>query len=218
MSSKLDLKNVTLFCFDGRPEDQNRINRYHQILNYMMERVEFFDIKIFCTFDFNIGGVKSNKIRPVSIGDYSHFCIKNLCGHIKSDFCLIFQDDGFILNPDLWNDSFFDFDYIGAPWPLYIGWPIEGQQVGNGGFSLRSKKFLEVSSKLQGTTANEDTYILLKNRDFLDSQNIKIAPVDVARKFAIEFHLDSDHKIENCFGFHGKSQLERALNYIKNKE
>jgi hypothetical protein len=215
--NKLDLKRVTLFCFDGREEDKERTARYYKILDYMLSRVEFHDVKMFCSFDLDFNGVKLTKMKSVSIGDYSHFCIKSLNSHISSDYCLIFQDDGFILNPDFWEDDFFNYDYIGAPWPLYIGWPKEGQQVGNGGFSLRSKKFLEVSSQMEGTTANEDTYILSKNRGMLEKNNIKIAPLEVARKFAIEFHLDKDHILENCFGFHGKSNLERALKYIDKK-
>ena len=38
---------------------------------------------------------------------------------------------------------FFDYDYIGAPWPNNFV-----NRVGNGGFSLRSKKFLELTAKI----------------------------------------------------------------------
>jgi hypothetical protein len=184
----------------------------------MMDRVDFYDVKVFTTSDIGVHGIKNIIIDPMGIGEYSNFCVTYLNEHIDSDFCLVFQDDGFILNPHLWDDSFYDYDYIGAPWPLYIGWPKEGEQVGNGGFSLRSKKFLESSSRLPRTMSNEDTYLVCKNRKILESDGIKIAPVEVARKFAIEFPLDDQHNINNCFGFHAKSLLDSAVNYINNRK
>lgn len=217
MENKLDLKNVTLFCFDGREEIQERTSLYRSIFGYMMDRVDFYDVKFFSTFDFKFAGVNVINTRPVNIGYYSEFCIKRLKHYVESEYCLIFQDDGFILNPHLWENEFFEYDYIGAPWPLYIGWPREGYQVGNGGFSLRSKKFLDVSSQLESTTANEDTYILNQNRDHLNSCGIKIAPVEVARKFAIEFELDKEHTLSSCFGFHSKRLLNEAIAYINKK-
>jgi hypothetical protein len=217
MQSKLDLGKITLLCFDGRPEDLNRLSRYREILDYMLSNVNFYDVKFLSPFDFQMKGVKHIKIKETLIGGYSRFCIKELNQYVESEFCLIFQDDGFILNPSLWDDSFYDYDYIGAPWPLYIGWPQEGKQVGNGGFSLRSKKFLEVSARLPSSHTNEDTYILLTHRENLDENSIKIAPLDIARKFSVEMPLDKEHSIENCFGFHSKRNLEKALEYIKKR-
>lgn len=214
--SKVNLSNITLFCLDGRTEDHERTLRYKRAIDFMINKVDFYDVKVFTTFNLNIDGIKNTLIDPMGIGQYSNFCVTELNNHINSDFCLVFQDDGFILNPHLWEDSFYDYDYIGAPWPLYIGWPKEGQQVGNGGFSLRSKKFLEESSKLPRTMANEDTYLVCTNRHILESNGIKIAPVDVARKFAIEFPLDDNHSIDKCFGFHAKSLLDSAIIHINN--
>lgn len=211
---KLDLKKITLFCLDGREENQERTARYKKILNFMMSNVDFFDIKFLSPFDIEIDGIKNIKVERMNIFNYSNFCLSRLNNYIDSEFCLIFQDDGFILNPDLWDNSFYDYDYIGAPWPLYIGWPEEGKQVGNGGFSLRSKKFLQVSADLPKTTANEDTYLVCENRHILESKGLKIAPLEVARKFAIEFPLDENHNINNCFGFHAKSLLDSAIEYI----
>jgi len=218
MEAKIDLKKITLLCFDGRPKNDEIVSRYHEILNFMLSRIDFYDVKFLCCFDFEMEGVKTIKIQETNIGGYSRFCIKDLNSYIDSEFCLIFQDDGFILNPDFWDDTFYEYDYIGAPWPLYIGWPQEGKQVGNGGFSLRSKKFLEVSSTLPTTTENEDTYILNQNREHLDAHGIKIAPVEVARKFSVEFELDKDHNISSCFGFHSKRYLSDSMLYINKKQ
>jgi len=214
---KLDLKRITLICIDGRVIDEEKLERYRLIVDYMVKRVDFHRIIFVAMSNPNIEGVDFIKTDRMSINDYSSFCVKRLNDHIDSDFCMIFQDDGFILNPELWEDSFLDYDYIGAPWPFTLGWPVEGRQVGNGGFSLRSKKFLQISSELPDTRENEDTYILCANRDYLDSNNIRIAPLDIARKFAVEVPLDDEHNINNCFGYHAKHLVNQAIEYIKQK-
>ena len=49
--------------------------------------------------------------------------------------------------------DFLKWDYIGAPWPLSYEAFVDpfGRhiRVGNGGFSLRSRKFLEVPTKVE---------------------------------------------------------------------
>jgi hypothetical protein len=57
-----------------------------------------------------------------------------------------------IVRPELWSNDFLEYDYIGAPWMYsdtsYITDEGEHVPVGNGGFCLRSKKFLEMPTKL----------------------------------------------------------------------
>ena len=56
-----------------------------------------------------------------SVEAYSHFMIYDLYRHIHTKYCLIVQRDGFITNAESWDDDFYNYDYIGAPWPLYDG-------------------------------------------------------------------------------------------------
>ena len=42
--------------------------------------------------------------------------------YIESDFALVVQDDGHIVNPNNWSDEFLAYDYIGAPWPSSRKW------------------------------------------------------------------------------------------------
>jgi hypothetical protein len=212
--TKLDLRRITPICIDGREIDDEKFESYRSIIKYMTSNIDFHEIVFIGTRDLEIEGIRFIKINQISIGEYSRLCIKELDTFYSSDFCLVFQDDGFILNPELWNDNFYNYDYIGAPWPLYIGWPKEGMQVGNGGFSLRSRKFTSVSSELHESYNNEDTYILINNKGVLEDNNIKIAPLDVARIFAVENYLDENHTINKCFGFHAKHLLESAIEYI----
>ena len=214
--SKIDLKKITAVCIDGRPHDKERYERYSVILNFFLANVEFASIQMISTYNPGIKGVSHTIIKEFGISDYSRFCLHHLSDWVNSEFCLIFQDDGFILNPSLWNDSFYEYDYIGSPWPLYIGWPVEGQQVGNGGFSLRSKRLLEFTKTFTGhTTENEDTYIISAKRKDIEDEGLKIAPLEIARLFSIENSLDPEHRLDTCFGFHAKHLLNDAIKIIQ---
>ena len=152
----------------------------------MTDNVDFGSIKFIGTRNPSINGVEFKEIPKIGIVDYSKFCLFELSKHVQTDFCLLFQDDGFILNPNLWNECFYDYDYIGSPWPLYMGWPKEGEQVGNGGFSLRSKKLLELTKTFTGhSTQNEDTYIVSDKKASLVDAGLKIAPIEIARLFSV---------------------------------
>ena len=214
--SKINLKKITAITIDGRRFDEERYTRFKDIVSFMSEKIEFHSIKMFLVQDPEIPGVEFYRIKNFGISDYSRFCLHNLYDNVDSDYCLIFQDDGFVLNPHLWDDEFLKYDYIGSPWPLYIGWPEEGRQVGNGGFSLRSKKLLEYSKSLTShSTENEDTYLLNSNRENLVKFGINIAPLDIARKFSVENPLDDDHNLDTCFGFHAMHLLNDAIKKIK---
>lgn len=129
--------------------------------------------------------------------DYSKVVLKTLLPYVKTSHVLIIQWDGYVLNPNAWNDEFLNGDYIGAPWH----WHEEGMRVGNGGFSLRSKKLLNAlqDSEIQ-VDNNEDTLICHKYRKFLKKKyDIKIASEYLAELFSFETHLRGI----STFGFHG---------------
>jgi len=217
--SKIDLKRITAVCIDGRPYDEARYGRYNIILNFFLANIEFGSVKMITTRNPGIEGVSHIKIDEFDISGYSKFCLHELTRHVDTEFCLIFQDDGFIVNPNAWNDLFYDYDYIGSPWPLYMGWPKEGQQVGNGGFSLRSKKLLEFTKTFaEHSTQNEDTYIVSDRRESVINAGLKIAPVEIARLFSVENPIDNEHNINTCFGFHSKNKTEDAIEKINTHE
>ena len=142
---------------------------------------------------------------------YSEFVIKNLHKYIKTEFALIVQHDGYVVNALAWDNDFLNYDYIGAPW-----WYAEGNNVGNGGFSLRSKKLLEVTANLlsEKTTIDchpEDDVICRQNYEKLGKRGIKFAPMELAKKFSIEGWGTTDRVYENQFGFHGGSVIFRNI-------
>jgi len=82
-------------------------------------------------------------VRPISRlasrEAYSRFVLKSLLPHVTTPHVLLIQWDGYVVNPAAFDPAFLDCDYIGAKW----FWFDDGMRVGNGGFSLRSRKLLE---------------------------------------------------------------------------
>ena len=147
-----------------------------------------------------------------SIKKYSEFVVKKLYNYIDTEYCLINQWDGFILNFNSFDNNFFNYDYIGADW-----WWKENTSVGNGGFSLRSKKFLEICSIVFSNyeiDKDEDEFFE-NNIDLLINQGIKFAPLSVKNKFSVENNL-----YDNQFGFHNyitQNLPDKCKQFYKNK-
>lgn len=207
---KKELKNVTLLGIDCAD-----IDRLIQAAEICMKDFEFGAVKLLTSLDSN----NPNIVGIDHIGstaEYSEFVIKNLDSYVDTDFVLVIQYDGFILNPDAWTDEFLQYDYIGSPW-LIADWSVDlfgipkellGQRfVGNGGFSLRSKKLLSLCAKLakEGVFKEydpEDMVICVYNKKLFEDNEIKFAPLDLARKFSIEGDEDGVSWSDE-FGFHG---------------
>ena len=92
--------------------------------------------------------------------------------------------------------------------------------VGNGGFSLRSKKYVDISRNLPTYHKNEDLNICIFNYDEMKAQNIKFAPPEIAVRFAVEHPIKNLHVFDRnflptyqSFGFHGNFN-KAGINYI----
>ena len=158
------------------------------------------------------------KIKPLrSKSDYSKFLIFELYKYIKTSHVLIVQWDGFIINSNKWRKDFLLYDYIGAPFiprikSLSYSRDLSNDfyTIGNGGFSLRSKKLIEAPSKYnlfdneQLTNSNEDGFFCVLHRKFLESKGFKWAPFNIAKEFSIESPLNISELIDLPFGFHGR--------------
>ena len=204
------LEQVTLVLADSvQPELALRTIEYNSKL------LNFGKVKLLTNKDLkskNIEIITNTEINDRE--EYSCFILTKLHEHIDTSHCLIIQTDGFIINPDLWNFDWLEFDYIGAPW--------HGGLVGNGGFSLRSKRILKICSILcsdKGNLCNthEDNVICRTFRKELEENHfIKFAPFDIASKFSQEYSLDKTETEYKTFGFHGK--FEKFKKYIKRIE
>lgn len=139
-----------------------------------------------------------------SRADYSRFMLRDLAHYITTDFALCIQWDGFVLDGGAWNPRFLDYDYIGAVWPHFP----DGRNVGNGGFSLRSRRLLEACRNLPfDGLESEDVVIARTCREGLEKQGISFAPEMIARQFAYERTAPTGRE----FGFHGAYNLVRHL-------
>lgn len=191
------LPTVTLFGLDCI-----NIDRLIQVAEICKKDFDFAEVKLLTSLPSTHPEVV--QIEPIdSIAKYSHFMIHKLNSYIDTDFVLIIQYDGFILNPVAWTDEFLEYDYNGAPWFR------RGEMVvGNGGFSLRSKKLLEILQKDPDIIPipekePEDIYICYDLREILEKKGIRFAPVELAKRFSIEMNEIVGGKWTDQFGFHG---------------
>lgn len=146
--------------------------------------------------------------RPISRlrsrSDYSHFMLRQLVEHVETSHALCIQWDGYVLDGSRWKSQFLDYDYIGAPWPHFR----DRYNVGNGGFSLRSLRLLELCKSLPVDEHRAEDLVIGRDlRPVLEQQGVRFASEEVARQFAYERLPPRGDE----FGFHGAFNLVRLL-------
>lgn len=133
------------------------------------------------------------QVDNLSRDEYSNMLVysKEFYSHIPTETFLIFQTDSMIFkkNKDLINE-FLEYDYVGAPWGWYVN--ANGNNVGNGGLSLRKKsKMLEIMDTERHVNNDaEDVY-------FSSSPKLYKPSFEKAKRFSVE-HIFS----EVTFGCH----------------
>jgi len=204
--SRLHLPSVTLCCVDST----SRVPWALKALQRCVEAIEFGDA-VLCTDRASLGahalptGVRWVEIEPLtSIEAYSHFMLKSLAPLVRTEHMLTVQWDGYVLDPGAWRDEFLHYDYIGAPWPHVA----EPNKVGNGGFSLRSRRLLLALQEPAFEPGNpEDVCICVTHRAALEARGIRFAPTVLASEFSVEEGGQRDGR----FGFHGAYHLPYVL-------
>ena len=191
---KTNLNNVTLICVDC-------VNHGEAVaaIRKSMAECDFAAVKFITDKPFEFEGIGVINILPLkSKEEYSHFIIKELYKYFDTDYVLIIQADGYVLNGKSWLPEFLEYDYIGAAW-LYS----DGRNVGNGGLSCRSKKLQEIvaTDPFIEITSPEDEVLSRLYRGYLEKKyGIRFPSDDLADKFAYELRTP----IYDTFGFHGK--------------
>ena len=151
------------------------------------------------------------QIPQLTYTGFSKFVLHELYKYIDTEFVLSINDDGFVINPHLWNPEFLNYDYIGAPWPGRVG----THRVGNGGFVLKSRRFLEWCKDIPYNDEHDDWLVSITMHDHFESLGCKFAPVELAMTFSLELPIEEcEHNLNNTFGFHGKyrSDMHRFYN------
>jgi len=227
--SKVNLGNVTLVSMTS-VDIENTI----EALKYSCKDVNFGCVKLITHENpKNLPSfIKYEYIDKMNRDEWSYNSLFRLHEYIDTDFMVLIQPDGFVVNGHSWKDEFYEYDYIGAPWGFKNlfergtnntkDWLIDREgkiiRVGNG-ISLRSKKLLEIPSKYnmpwvaRDGNYNEDTQICIWNRDLFLDHGIKFAEYDVAKYFSQEEHFDDYQGIKPfCFhNFGGKNEIYKNL-------
>lgn len=250
---------LTIVAIDGRPGNslgsQRAIQRSAQQLPGAKQ--------LFISADRPtelIDGIFHRLVQPLSYFEYSLFVLYGLHAFIDTPFALIVQDDGWVLDGKNWREEFWGYDYIGAPihaaavtegtkrsylrnfeWARYLTLPFPATSIDfvqNGGFSLRSKRFLETFSKHQlpyqipapqqifdeqgalhlnwpHDDLQEDVYCCVHARSTLEKLGIKFAPLDVSKYFSYE-HLgpgiNDSIDLTKVLGHHSKYRKLMSCN------
>jgi len=217
MKKKIKLPNVTLIAVTSTEIDLHQLS-----MRISLQNIEFGASKLLCSSlpSKKYPDIEYISIPPISVIGYSKILIEDLHKYFKTSHCLIVQSDSFVVNSDLWNNEFLDYDYIGAPWSKKVlvnsnlTLNMEKNPVGNGGFSLRSHKLAKITSKLNFDSLNfplksEDVIICHYLYEEMVKSGIRFAPPKVAAKFSIENINNLYGQNPNTvFGFHGKHLRE----------
>lgn len=193
MDSKLNLNDITLVLLTSRDLEGAK-----RAIDKSCEGIDFGDVKLI--WDKNISG----------IDEWNRKIIQELPNYIKTSHALLIHQDGYVINPELWNPEWLNLDYIGAPWPLpkddfsYRDESGKIQRVGNS-VSLRSLVLMRLVQtqdwKPYYGYTNEDGFICCHNRKFLESKGMKFATFEQALSFSKEHELPENKDLKT-FAFH----------------
>lgn len=179
----MKLPNVTL-CAIGSEKYREQNQR---ALDYSASKIEF-------------GAVKNIVVDTNTIDEWNRAVVYDLGDYIDTDFALIIHPDGGVAEPEMWDDKWLEYDFIGSPFPLpsddFSYRDVYGiiQRVGNS-VALRSKKLLTLPKKLNMEWKpfhgyyNEDGYIAVNMRHVFEEHGCKFAPFEEALKFGRETPL-----------------------------
>lgn len=198
----LNLSDVTLCCYDAVAHEAAAL-----AIGDMMGAVKF-------------GAVKVWSDRPECFGDVPGIIIHPIIGGLakplgqaelwetgwrkcRTSHILNVEWDTGINDPSQWTDEFLECDFIGAPWP----WHPAASRVGNGGFSLISRRLAERISRGDYPYAFPwDEVLCRRYRPHLEAEGFRWAPEVLAAQFSLE-HGPS----RLSFGFHDCRNFPRVL-------
>ena len=202
-AAPLALPEVTLICVDNRTPELAL-----QALRHCMAQATFGEVVFFTDPALLAQAPEGIRVEPVairSVPEYSDLVLRGLLPHVHTSHCLLVQWDGYVLDARQWRPEWLDLDYIGALFRRRSGELC----VGNGGFSLRSRRLLQA---LQDPALNlahpEDVSLCCDNRVRLEQvHGIRFASAQQAQRFSFE----RIGPTEGTFGFHGLFNMHRVM-------
>lgn len=201
--SKLHLPTATLMLIDCLNTD-----RSIKVLEHCKSKVDFGAVKFLTSIPNDYE--HSVTIPPLkSLIAYSIFMLTRCHQYIDTDHVLIVQRDGWILNPQSWDNKWLELDYIG---PLFMQYD-KVDRVGSGGCSLRSKKIMQdISSTIpewDGTQKGAEA--IQKKLNFYEdgelslsqfSKNYKISSLEQGAHFGQGGNRNPTYFRDFPFSFH----------------
>lgn len=180
----LELPNITICCLGSEKYKEQQ----QAMLDYCSSKVKF-------------GAVKNIIYPSNSIDEWNRAIVYDLGDYIDTEYALLVHPDGGIAEPEMWDEKWLEYDFIGSPFPLpkddYSYRDINGkiQRVGNS-VSLRSKKLMQLPKKIGMEWKpfhgyyNEDGFICVNMRHVFEEHGCKFAPFEEALKFGREVPLE----------------------------
>lgn len=210
-------KDLTLACIDCVNPDLAAF-----ALDVSTRGISFDRVVLFSHVQPKNTNIEWVEIPKLSFDAYQLFTLKELHKYITTSHVLTIQTDGFVVQPQLFDPIFQTFDYIGAPWndaPY-----SKKTRVGNSGFCIRSKRFLETTAKLTTTerlkhskklhnTFCDDHFVCNELYDDLIRQGLIFAPPEIAGRFSSENETEWSGNPRYSFGCHGK--WHQSTNWLK---
>jgi len=218
LTSYIDLKDVTLVTVTGVHVDSSQ-----RALQRSMEGIRFHSALLIASEAPSVPDprIRFIKIPPMTLSGYSGFMLNHLHRFISTPHVLVVQADGYVINPGQWDMRWLDYDYIGAPWPPTLGaGPFKftlNNRVGNGGFSLRSRRLLQFTPtinwrRIKFQNDAEDVLICHLAYGVLIHNGFRFPDIEMAAAFSIERKSVSfGRTLDTVFGFHGNYYLPRVL-------
>jgi hypothetical protein len=130
------------------------------------------------------------------------------------------QRDGWILNPQTWNNNWLQYDYIA---PLFV----QHDDVGSGGFSMRSKHLMQAAAayigEWDGSEEHAQDLQANKARSYEDGvislnmnhMGFNFASKEEAGKFAAGGNRNRAYYYSHPFGFHGTwNNVDHSLGFV----
>ncbi len=201
----LDLPGVTLACIDTANHALALRALAHSLRDTRFGRALLLTDTLPAGVDVP-AGIDVTRIAPLaSRDDYSRFVLKSLHGHVDTPHVLVIQWDGYVVNPHAFDPAFLDCDYIGAKW----FWYDDAMRIGNGGFSLRSRKLLQALQDPRIELVDAADYTIGRAfRPLLEREyGIRYGTEALADRFAFE----AAYPVGLPFGFHGLYNFCRVV-------
>ena len=221
----IELKDISLVAVATK-----EVKETVQAIEYSLKGTSFERVQLLAHFNPkpNSNDYEFIQIEPFSnVGEWGEFIIYELYKHITTKHIILIHADGFIVNPESWNEEFLKYDYIGAPWPLpsddfsyrdYYGNIIRhGNSV-----SLRSYDILKLPSEknikwdAEHDFFHEDGFLCVLARHLLVKEGIEFAPLSLACQFSHEKVIPEIKGIKP-FAFHKwEGENKQYPKFVKN--